>query len=243
MRFTVLMPTWNRDYFLRNSIQSILDQTFKDFELLIVDDGSTDMSHPILKQYAKLDKRIRIIYCSEHQGLVSALNIGNEEALGKIIVKQDSDDLSLPNRLEVIDREMKDADFFYHGMYQTWESEDVSMTYRKAYIPALPITKRIFKEQYIPGAFAYTKKFITETPYRDLWCSEDWMLILETYLKKKKIRFANEGLYDLFLRLDSNSMVHEGTGHYEEDEKKMKEILKNEYNVKGFSYKKRFKKV
>ena len=168
-------------------------------------------------------------------GLVGALNYGNEICQGEIIVKQDSDDLSLPNRLEVIDREIKDSDFFYHGMYQTFEGD--GGIFQRSYIPALPIEReKILKEQYIPGCFAYTKEFISKNPYRKSHCSEDWMLILDAFLKGNKVGFVNEGLYEYILRVDSNSMINEGTGAYEDDEAEMQKILKEEYNIDNFKY-------
>jgi hypothetical protein len=170
---------------------------------------------------------------------VPALEIGNEMAQGDIIVKHDSDDLSLPNRLQKIDKYFKEhpeIEFFYHGMYQTWHSED-GQTIQREYFPALPINEQyLLKEQYIPGCFAYTKKFISEVPYRKLHCSEDWMLILDAYFKNRKIGYLDEGLYEYFLHPDSNSLIHENTGNYEEDEATMRKILKDEYNIDNFIY-------
>lgn len=234
-RFTVLMPVKDRAHLVRFAISSIIDQTFKDWELLIVDDGSMDNTWQIIREAERM-KNIRGIRLKRHMGLVEALNIGNKEAKGEIIVKQDSDDVSLPNRLEVIDREIKDSEFFYHGMYQIWQGEPGDRI-RRAYIPALPIEReRILKEQYIPGAFCYTKSFIEKTPYRKSHCSEDWMLILDAYLRGHKIGFVNEGLYEYALQVDSNSLLNEGIGSYEEDEAAMRNILDQEYGIKGFKY-------
>ena len=107
----------------------------------------------------------------------------------------------------------------------------------REYLPALPIEReRILKEQYIPGCFAYTKKFITEVPYRHFKCSEDWMLILDAFLQNRKIGYVEQGLYEYILREDSNSVIFEATGFYEEDEEKMKNILEKEYGIKNFIY-------
>lgn len=232
---TVLMPTYNRAHSIRTAIQSILDQTYKKFELLIVDDGSTDDTRKIVYEYMGIDRRIHYKFIT-HAGLVTALTLGNNRARGKIIVKQDSDDISMPDRLEVIVKNMGNNELFYHGMYQVWEQENMQ-GYRLAFIPALPVDKkRILKEQYIPGAFAYTKQFIDKHPYRDLYCSEDWMLILDAVLSDCKIGFINQGLYQYFLLTDSNSMIHENTGHYEDDEAKMQKWLKEDYGIKRFKY-------
>ena len=237
MRFTVLMPTYNRDYLIGQAIESVLDQTFKDFELLIIDDGSSDTTAKIVSDYKKIDDRI-VYHKIPHRGLVPALNKGNELARGEIIVKADSDDLCLPNRLEKIANffnTWKNTEFLYHGMYKSWESE--TGTIRREYIPASRLDRdRILKDQYIPGCFAYTKEFIQKHPYRQLYCSEDWMLILDAYFSKARIGVIDEGLYEYCLREDSNSLIHEGTGNYEQDELTMREILYKEYGIPNFKY-------
>lgn len=98
---SVVMPTYNRAEFLSESIESILKQTFKDFEFIIIDDGSTDNSDIILKSYAQKDSRIKIIKNKTNLGRSPSRNIGNAIAKGKYIAVMDSDDISLPNRLAV----------------------------------------------------------------------------------------------------------------------------------------------
>jgi len=234
-KVSVILPTYNRCQLLAFAIQSIFDQSFKDWELIVIDDGSTDETTKLLTECSKLEPRLRFVTL-EHKGLVSALHVGNEMAQADLIVKQDSDDLSLPNRLERVYKEWKKtkADFIYHGMYQVFYDKTGRM--RKIYISAQKISDRILKEQYISGAFSYTKEFITENPYRMLECSEDWMLIMDAYLRGKKIAMINEGLYDYAMRNDSNSKLGEKNGAYVRDEKKMRDILKKEYNINSFNY-------
>ena len=95
---TVLMPVYNGARYLRQSIESILDQTYKDFELLIIDDASTDASYKIIHSYH--DPRIRIIKNTENMGLIRTLNQGLSLAKGDYIARQDQDDISYPMRLE-----------------------------------------------------------------------------------------------------------------------------------------------
>ena len=95
---TVLMSVYNGQDYLAEAIDSILAQTFKDFEFLIIDDGSSDKSPAILKKYATRDKRIELL-AQKNQGLVPSLNRGIKEASGKYIARQDADDQSAPNRL------------------------------------------------------------------------------------------------------------------------------------------------
>ncbi len=89
------MPVWNGERFLAEAVESILAQTFTDFELLAVDGGSTDRTLEILASYH--DPRIRILHAPP--GIVPALNFGIAQARGNWIARHDADDISLPHRL------------------------------------------------------------------------------------------------------------------------------------------------
>ena len=97
---TVLMPVYNAEKFLAESINSILSQTYSDFELLILDDGSTDNSLKIIKVYAKEDKRIKILVNKTNQGEARCRNILLKNSKTKFIAWMDSDDISLEDRLQ-----------------------------------------------------------------------------------------------------------------------------------------------
>tara|TARA_B100000886_G_scaffold95631_2_gene63393 strand:- start:8572 stop:9603 length:1032 start_codon:yes stop_codon:yes gene_type:complete len=97
---TVLLCVFNGEIWLRECIESILNQTYKDYEFLIIDDGSNDKSLSIIKEYAEIDKRIK--YISHYNiGLTESLNKGLKEAKGEWIARIDCDDISLPQRLEL----------------------------------------------------------------------------------------------------------------------------------------------
>jgi glycosyltransferase involved in cell wall biosynthesis len=103
------MPVYNRERFVGESIESVLGQDFRDFELLLVDDGSTDRTAEILREFAAKDARIRIVTSERNEGTPSALNRGLDHARGEYIARLDSDDLMMPGRLaaqiEVLDHE------------------------------------------------------------------------------------------------------------------------------------------
>lgn len=96
---SVLMPVYNGERFLAEAIDSILGQTFTDFEFVIVDDGSTDASPAILADYASRDPRIRVL-TQANAGIVAALNRGLAECRAPLVARMDADDISLPTRLE-----------------------------------------------------------------------------------------------------------------------------------------------
>jgi Glycosyltransferases involved in cell wall biogenesis len=95
---TVLMPAYNAERFIGKAIESILNQTYKDFEFLIINDGSTDATESIIQSYS--DSRILYIKNDKNIGLIATLNTGINMANGEWIARMDSDDVALPQRLE-----------------------------------------------------------------------------------------------------------------------------------------------
>ena len=97
VKVTVLMPVWNAGKYIEEAIRSILDQTFTNFELLIINDGSTDNTINEIQKFR--DARVRLIN-NEHNGIAIALNKGLQQAKGIYIARFDADDICLPQRLE-----------------------------------------------------------------------------------------------------------------------------------------------
>jgi len=94
---SVLMSVYNGERYLNRALQSLLEQSFTDFEIVLIDDGSTDRSREIMGSYS--DPRIRIVD-QENRGLTKSLNRAASVARGEFLARQDADDLSLPDRLE-----------------------------------------------------------------------------------------------------------------------------------------------
>ena len=103
---TVYMPVFNAAQFLDQSISSILNQTFSNFEFIIVDDASTDNSWKIIKSFAKKDKRIIAIKNKINLGVSLTSNIAISQSSGKFLARMDADDISFTDRLQ------KQIDFF-----------------------------------------------------------------------------------------------------------------------------------
>ena len=93
------MPAYNAGLYLDEAVTSILNQTFQDFELIIVDDGSVDATASILHGYEKSDARLRV-YHQENRGMIAALNRACRLSRGRYIARMDADDISLPRRFE-----------------------------------------------------------------------------------------------------------------------------------------------
>ena len=99
-RVSVLLPVYDAERYLDEAVESILAQTFSDFELLAIDDGSRDASLARLEAYARRDSRVRVVR-QTHAGLVATLNAGLALARGELIARMDADDVSLPDRLSL----------------------------------------------------------------------------------------------------------------------------------------------
>lgn len=97
-KISVLMSAYNSEKYIAEAIESILNQTFKDFEFIIINDGSTDKTAEIIEKYAKKDVRIRFVNNTKNQGIIAALNPGFAMCRGEYIARMDSDDISLPER-------------------------------------------------------------------------------------------------------------------------------------------------
>lgn len=98
VKVSIVMPVYNGEKYLKIAIDSILNQSFKDFEFIIIDDGSSDKSTEIIRLYN--DERIVFIKNTINMGLIFSLNLGLESAKGKYIARMDQDDKSYLNRIE-----------------------------------------------------------------------------------------------------------------------------------------------
>ena len=99
-KISVLMPAYNAEKYIREAIESILSQTFKDFEFIIIDDCSTDKTGEIIKEYADKDHRIKTFYNDKNLGIAGNRNKLKKMASGEYIIWQDADDVSVNTRIE-----------------------------------------------------------------------------------------------------------------------------------------------
>src|SRR2546423_11626964 len=97
-RVSVLLPVWNGEPFLEQAMESILRQTLSSFELIVIDDGSTDRTAAIAEEFASGDDRVRVLR-RPHEGLSAALNAGIAAVRGEYVARMDGDDISGPDRL------------------------------------------------------------------------------------------------------------------------------------------------
>ncbi len=110
-KVSVIMPVYNRERYLPQAIESVLNQTYQDFELIIVDDGSADAACSIIREYAQKDQRIRCAFHEKNRGVSAARNTALSMAQGEWIAVIDSDDAWHPERLEKLLKIAKEGVF------------------------------------------------------------------------------------------------------------------------------------
>lgn len=192
--FTVITPVYNRETIVAETIESVLNQGFKNFEYLLIDDCSTDHSVAVLEEYAKEDPRIKVIKLSENKGRCLARNTGLENAKGSWICYLDSDDIYFSNHLEVfydliqnhpnynafaVDQNINNAQKVYRDTRINQDEFSLSL---ENFIEDNPLTA---------NQVCHARKLNTKWSDERIPISEDWlffrMLSLETPILKKAI--------------------------------------------------------
>lgn len=188
---SVVMPSWNREAYLAEAINSILGQTYKNIELIIVDDGSTDDSKFLYDYFMKKDSRVKVIY-QENKGISGARNTGIKAAKGKYIAVADSDDVSNPNRIEKSVKAIKGYDFVYGG----YGLGDANCEVAQWYMPNKKMTlEHVKKNQAWPHLTLMAKRECFDGAYRDDWVvNDDAWLVWQWFNRGYKAKLVKEGL-------------------------------------------------
>ena len=199
------MSVYNGEQYLQEAIESILNQTFKEFEFIIINDGSIDGSLKIIQDYAADDERI-IIVTQDNIGLTQSLNKGIRMARGKYIARMDADDVSLPHRFatQLPWLESKEFDICCS---RTWLIEDNRVSPRfKYYLPKNLLLK--FCNPFIHGTFFMKKSILDEIGGYDeeFRYAQDYKLIIDLFKKKCRIIYLKEPLYQTRKHADSISI-------------------------------------
>ena len=142
MRFSVIIPVYNRKDAVKKAIQSVLSQSFGDFELILIDDGSNDGTEEVLDRYAQEDNRIRVIH-KKNGGVSAARNTGIKEAGGDFIVFLDSDDLLSHDALSAIAAHADNTDIICFGFDNPYQH----------YLPCSAGAYRTIEKQIIQAAY------------------------------------------------------------------------------------------
>lgn len=212
---SIIIPTYNRANLMGKSISSVLDQIFKDFEVIIVDDGSVDNTESVVKSFN--DTRIKYVKLKKNRGSCFARNVGLKIAEGEYIAFQDSDDEWLPEKLE---KQMKvfeilpQENIVYTGFWRIKNN-------KKTYVPFNRVKQRegnVFKEL-LRGNFISTQTLLVKKKCfeksgmfdENLPRFQDWDLVLRL-AKYYNFKFINEPLALCYftsksISTDSNALL------------------------------------
>ena len=205
---SILMPTYTVERYVEEAVRSILSQAYQNFELIIVDDCSTDDTFEILQNLAKEDHRIVLERNEKNSKICITLNKAWSMAKGDFIARMDGDDVSLPERLEVLKQFLDDhSDIDLVGSQVISINEDGDTISQKQYLRTPDFIKR--GNQYGPAIvhiwMARRKVYEALNGYRNIPYAEDYDFLLrgesagfkyanvEEYLYKVRIRSGNTG--------------------------------------------------
>lgn len=221
MKISVIMPVYNTKKYLKESIESILFQTFKEFEFIIVDDFSTDWSYELLQEYEKKDDRIKLYRNEKNMGISFTRNELIALSNTNLIVTQDSDDISELNRLELqYNFLINNSNYSAVSSNNFIINGNSEIIWKRVYNEN--IKNIILKKSPLSNPASMFKKDI----FLELWWYEDWLnywedydLWLKMYMNWYKLKVLNIFLLKLRIR------------RWQTKSSKLKETLRNTINL------------
>ncbi|MFD2550814.1 glycosyltransferase [Bizionia sediminis] len=238
---SIITPFKNTESFLAECVQSIINQCYTNWELLIVDDGSTDASYRIVSAFAKNDRRIKL-YKNPGTGIISALQYGFSNSRGTFITRMDSDDVMTPNKLAVLAHNLKTfgKGHVAVGQVRYFRKDGLSLGYKsyQNWLNSLTQTgnnySEIYKECVIPSPcwMVYRQDFINCNAFNNQIYPEDYDLAFRFYENQLTIIPCSKKIHLWRDYSTRTSRTHE---HYAENHflpLKLKYYLKLDYNPK-----------
>jgi len=219
---SVIMSVFNAEDTIEDCIKSILSQTFDSFELLIVNDASTDNTHKLLEKFSKEDKRIKVFINYENIGLTKSLNSILSKAKGKYIARQDADDISLPKRfekqIEIIQRRK-----FEIVVSRARNLHDESIIPKFSFIIPSKILIR-FKNPFIHGTLFASKDLLERLNFynEEYYYAQDYELFSRILKNKIKVGKIWEPLYLLNTKNNISSLFKKEQKQYADKVRKIR---------------------
>lgn len=203
-KISIIVPVYKAEPYLKKCIDSILNQTFKDFELILINDGSTDNSGKICDEYALKDKRIKVIH-KENGGLSSARNVGLDIAQGKYLGFVDSDDWIDSDMYEILYKLIKESGkeianigvkFIYdNNQNKCLSNHKILLFSREEAIEEL-LKQKLFKDYFCCNLFK--KSLFNDLKFEEGKKFEDLDLMYKIILKSNGIVTSGETKYNYF---------------------------------------------
>lgn len=210
MRFSVIMPVYNVEKYLETAVNSVLAQTFSDFELILVEDASPDNCAAICDKLANADKRVKVIHKKVNSGLGNARNTGIDNASGEFILFMDSDDTIQTNTLEILNHEVDGYDITVFGITRMYEDKNGKVYKNEPLIPTPTITENITqsgqllielnKASVFPFACnkAYRRTFLNgaNVTFEKTKLIEDFLFNIQLFQKTERIKVISTSFYN-----------------------------------------------
>ena len=210
-KVSVIIPSFNSGEFLDEAIQSVAGQTYKNLEIIVVNDGSSDNTEEIVRRWQKQDSRIRYIEHRFNKGLAAARNTGIKNSYGEYIAFLDADDVWIPTKLEVqihaIEKEKVQGAFSNWWIWDNFSGSKKLAFFENPLRGSKDIINSLVKKNFGNSSTFVTKKeifnqigFFDET----LKASEDYDFWLRLFFNNIKIAWINEPL--VFYRQHNSQM-------------------------------------
>ena len=199
-KISVLMSVYNDEKRVSKSIESILNQTFQDFEFLILDDCSTDNTYEICNYYAKKNQKIKLMKNHQNLGLTKSLNLLISESNYELIARQDSDDESFKQRLEIQLKIMEKHNLDACTTLATIDELKGTRPFLSHLFPKKLIIK--YKNPFIHGSLLIKKRVLENVGMYDekFKFAQDYKLMFDLVRLNHKLKIVNQPLYKLNLK-------------------------------------------
>ena len=196
-KISVLMSVYNDEKRVSKSIESILNQTFQDFEFLILDDCSTDNTYEICNYYAKKNQKIKLMKNHQNLGLTKSLNLLISESNYELIARQDSDDESFKQRLEIQLKIMEKHNLDACTTLATIDELKGTRPFLSHLFPKKLIIK--YKNPFIHGSLLIKKRVLENVGMYDekFKFAQDYKLMFDLIRLNHKLKIINQPLYKL----------------------------------------------
>lgn len=182
MLVSIITPLYNAEEYIEFTIKSVLNQTYQDWEMIIVNDKATDNSLEIAQKFAEQDSRIKVICNEENMGVAKTRNRGIEEAKGKYIAFLDSDDAYLPTKLEDQVKFMEDNNYYFSVVSDIYiNTKNEPTGYFTSVLKEITYKKSLLKNWIRTSTVIYNAEVIGKRKMPILKVSEDyayWLSIL-----------------------------------------------------------------
>ena len=229
-KVSIVMPVYNVENYIERAIQSVLNQTYENIELIIVNDQTKDNSMDIVHKYSILDKRIKVVNKEKNEGLGFARNTGMDLAIGKYIYFIDSDDYIESNTIErcVIEIEKNNSDIVIFGYSEDYEENNI-VTNRNVFVYEDDIMTSVeFKNRFVE---LFTRTIIHST------CNKfyDLEVIRKNDIRFRRVSMCEDTFFNLELinKLENITIVSDVFYHYM---KRNVETLIVKYNPERFKF-------